>query len=89
MEASTILKIAEDALYNHFFIIDVIVSEDDSTIQAVIKHPSKGVGGQVMKSSNEIFGEEIPEPYFLAYPSHSVKVVANHMSSIVSKNRTQ
>ena len=51
MEASAILKMVEDAFYNRFFIIDVIASGDDSTMQALLKHPSKGVRGQVLKSS--------------------------------------
>ena len=42
MEASAILKMVEDAFYNRLFIIDVIVSDDDSTIGAVLKHPTKG-----------------------------------------------
>ena len=45
MDASAILKMVEDALYNRFFIIDVIVSDDDSTMQAVLKDPSKGSQG--------------------------------------------
>ena len=32
MEASAILKMVEDAFYNNFFIIDIIVSNDDSTM---------------------------------------------------------
>ena len=32
IEASTILKMVEDELYNRIFIIDVIVSDDDITI---------------------------------------------------------
>ena len=32
MEASAILKMVEYAFYNRFFIIDVIVSDDDSTM---------------------------------------------------------
>ena len=51
MEAYAILKMVEDALYNCFFIIDVIVSEDKSTMQYLLKHPSKGARGQVLKSS--------------------------------------
>ena len=43
MEASDILKMVEDALYNLFFIIYAIVSDNDSTIRAVLKHPSIGV----------------------------------------------
>ena len=42
MEASAILKIVEDAFYNRFFIVDAIVSDDDSKIKAVLKHPSEG-----------------------------------------------
>ena len=49
MEASAILKMVEDALYNLFFIIDVIVSDNDITMQAVIKHPYKDARGQVLK----------------------------------------
>ena len=49
MEASAILKMVEDALYNRLFIIDVIVSDDDSTMRAVLKHLSIGVRGQVLK----------------------------------------
>ena len=43
---------------------------------AVLKHPLKGARGQVMKSSKANLDEEIPEPFFLANPSHCVKVVA-------------
>ena len=42
MEASEILKMVEDAFYTQFFIIDIIFSNNDSTMQAVLKHPSKG-----------------------------------------------
>ena len=51
MEASDILKMVEDAVYNQLFIIDVIVNDDDSTMQAVLKYPYIGVRGQVLKSS--------------------------------------
>ena len=32
MEASDILEMVEDALYNRFFLIDVIISNDDNTM---------------------------------------------------------
>ena len=32
IEASAILKMVEDAFYNRFFIIDVIVIDDDRTV---------------------------------------------------------
>ena len=89
MEASAILKMVEYAFYNRFFIIDAIVSNDDRTMQAVLKHPSKVFRGQFLKSSKVKLDEEIPEPYFLAYPSHRVKVVDKHIFSIVNKSRAQ
>ena len=50
MEASDILKIVEDAFYNRFFIVDIIVRDDERTMQAVLKHPSIGVQGLFMKT---------------------------------------
>ena len=46
MEASAILKMVEDDFYNRFFIIDVIVSNDDSTMRVVLKYPFKVARGQ-------------------------------------------
>ena len=60
MEASAILKMVEDAFYNRFFIIDVIVSDNDSTMQAVLKHPSKGARVQVLNSSEVNLHTETP-----------------------------
>ena len=87
IEASAFLKMVEDAFYNRFFIIDVIISNDGITMLAVLKHHSKGARGQVLKSSKVKLHEYIPEPSFLAYPSHLVKVVAKQIFSIVNKNR--
>ena len=87
MEASAILKMVEDAFYYHFFIIGVIVSDDDSTMRDVLKHPSKGARGQVLKSSKVKLDTEIPKPSFLADPSHHVKVVAKHIFSVVNESR--
>ena len=42
MEASEILNMVEDAFYNSFFIIDVVVSDNESTMRDVLKHPYKG-----------------------------------------------
>ena len=61
----------EDELYNHFFIIEFIVSEYDRTIKAVLKHPYKGSRVQVLKSSKEKVDKEITEPSFLADPPPS------------------
>ena len=79
----------EDAYYNRFFIIDVIVSDDDSTMRAVLKHPSIGVRGQVIKTSKGKLDVQIPEPYFLADPSHHIKVVAKHIFYIVNDSKAQ
>ena len=87
MEASTILNMVEYAFYNRFFIIDIIVSDDDSTMRAVLKHPSKGARVHVLKSSKGKLHEDIPEPSFLADPSHRVKVVAKHIFSIVKRKQ--
>ena len=89
MEASAILNMVEDALYNRFFIIDVIASDNDSKMRAVLNHPSIGVGGQVLKTYKGKVDEEIPELYFLAYTSHRVNVVAKHIFSIVNESRAQ
>ena len=87
MEASAIFKMVEDAFYNRFFIVDIIVSDKDSTIQAVLKHPLIGVRGQVLKISKGKLYEEIPGPSFLSDPSHRVKVVPKHIFSIVNESR--
>ena len=89
MEASEILNMLEDAFYNHFFIIDVIISDNDNTMIAVLEHPYKGELGQVMKSSKGKLDEEILEPSFFADPSHHVKVLAKHIFSIVNESRYQ
>ena len=89
MEPSALLKMVEDAFYNNFCIIDVIVSDNDSTMQYVLNHTSIGVRGQVLKISQRKLDEEIPEPSFIADPSHRVKVVAKHIFSIVKESRDQ
>ena len=53
MEAGAIIKMVEDVFFHLRFIIDVIRSDDDSTIQAVLKHPERGTQGQVLKSSKD------------------------------------
>ena len=87
MEASAILKMVDYAFYNRFFIIDVIISNNDSTMRAVLKLPLIGVQGQVMKIYKGKVYEEIPGPSFIADPSHRMRVVPNHIFSIVNKSR--
>ena len=83
------MKMVEDALYNRFFIIDFIISNYGSTMQAFLKHPSKDVRVQFLKSSKGKFDDEIPEISFLPDTSHIVKVVAKHIFSIVNEIRAQ
>ena len=71
MEASEILKMVEDTLYNPFLIIDFIVINDDITMRAVLKYPSKGAQGQVLKSSKGKLDEEIP-----GHPSLQIPLIA-------------
>ena len=89
MEASAIMKVVYDAFYNSFFIIDVIVSNNDIILRASLKHPSKGARGQVLESSKGKIDEEIQEPYFLADPPHGMKAVAKNIFYIVNKSRAR
>ena len=79
----------EDAYYNRFFIIDVIFSDNDSTMRAVLKHPSIGVRGQVLKTPKGKIYVQTPEPSFLADPPHRIKVVAKHIFYIVNDSKAQ
>ena len=72
-----------------FLIIDVIVSNNESTLRSVLKHPYKGAQGQVLKSSKVKINEEISDPSFLADPSHCVKFVTKHIFYIVNKRSAQ
>ena len=62
MEDSDILKRVEDKLYNRALIVDVIVNENDSTMQAVLKNTLIFVWGQVLKTSKLKLDGEIPKP---------------------------
>ena len=84
MEATSITKMVKDAFYNIFFIIDVIVRNYNRIMLAVIKNSSKGDQGQVLNSSKGKLDEEILDPYFLAYPSHRMKVVSKYIFCIVN-----
>ena len=79
----------EDAYYNRFFIIDVTVSDNDSTMRAGLKNPIIGVRGQVLKTLKGKLDVQIPEPSFLEYPSQRIKVVAKHIFYIVNDSKAQ
>ena len=89
MEADTILKMVENAFWRCYFIVDVIVSNDYIIMQAVLKHTSRDARVQVLNSSKGNFYEEIPLPSFLADPSHHMKVVSEHINSIVKYVKSQ
>ena len=70
-------------------IFDVTISDDDSTMQYVLKHPSTGTWGQVLKTSKVKLHGEIPEMYFLADFSHRVKIVDKHIFSRVNESKSK
>ena len=76
---------AEELFYNRFFVIYVIFSDYESTMQALTKHISIDNRGQVLKSSKEKLDEEILESSFLSDPSRRVKVLANHIFPMSTK----
>ena len=88
MEDGAIMKMVEDAFRHCCFIIDATVSDNDSTMQDVIKHPPIGARGQVLKSPKGKIDEEIPVTYFLSDPSHHVEVAAKHIFFIVNNGKT-
>ena len=59
-----------------------IVSDDDSTMRALLKHPKNHKRGKL--------NPEIPEPSWLADPSHRTKVVAKYIFALATlpKNKS-
>ena len=51
IEAGAILNMVEDEFRHRCLLINIIVSVNCSTMQAVLKNPSIGARGQVLKSS--------------------------------------
>ena len=89
MEDSTILNMIEYAIYHRDFIVDVIVSDNDSKMRSFLKHPLICFQVQVLTTSKGKIDEEIPEPSILADPSHRVKVVAKHIFYIINGIKAQ
>ena len=89
MEADAIINMVEDAFHQCCFIIYFIVSDDDSKIRALLKYPSRGVWGQVLKSSKGKIDKEIPVPSLLADPSYRAKFTAKHIFYIVNDVKAQ
>ena len=84
MEAGAVHKMVDSGLHHLCFIINIIVSDDVSTIKAVRNHPSRGAQDKVIKSSKGNLNEEIPVSSSLEDPSHHVNFIfANHFFAIV------
>ena len=79
----------EDQFHHHYFIIDVKVGNDDRTMRAVLKNPSRCARGQFLKSSKIKHDEEIPVLSFLVDISHCVNVVDKHIYSITLYGKAQ
>ena len=89
MESGAIMKMVEYVFCHSYYIIDVIVRDNDSTMQDAIKNISIGSQGQVMRSSKGKLDKETPVPSFLAYPYHRVKVDAKNIFYIVKNGKAQ
>ena len=76
MESAACLEMAVNAP-KHKYVLAVIVSDDDSTMRAHLKHPH--VGEKKGKLPLHIYS-----PDFLADPSHRKKVVAKHFYALAS-----
>ena len=59
MKAGEILRIVEDEFHRHYFIIDAIVSDNESIMKYMRKQPEIGAWGQVMIPSKVKIDKEI------------------------------
>ena len=59
MEADKILRLVEYELCHRCFIIDIIVSDNESTTKSMIKHTSRVTCVQVIKIPKENIYDEI------------------------------
>ena len=84
MEASAILKLVTDAHKKRRFIVHVIISDDDSTMQAHLTHPRLKKNNKPYADSKGKLSTRIPAPMFLADPTHRVKCVAKAIYALVS-----
>ena len=69
------------------FYIDTIVRDDDITMRAVLKHSTRGAQGQVLKSSKGKLDDKIPVPSLLSDTPHCMKVVDEHIFSILNDGK--
>ena len=83
MEAEGIVQLVTEAFNTRNFIVHVIISDDDSTMRAHLKHPRLKKNNQPYADSRGRLPTEINEPSFLADPQHRVKVVAKAIFAIL------
>ena len=78
MESDAALNLYESLFYDSKkkIVLKSIVSDDDSTMRALLKHPKNHKRGKL--------NPEIPEPTWLADPSHRTKVVAKYIFNLAT-----
>ena len=78
MKSDAALNLYENLFYDSKkkFVLKSIVSDDDSTMRALLKHPKNHKRGKL--------NPEIPEPTWLADPSHRTKVVAKYIFALAT-----
>ena len=78
MESDAVLSLYESMFYDSKKRITLrsIVSNDESTMRTLLKHPGNHKEGK--------FNPEIPEPSWLVDPSHRTKVVAKYMFALAA-----
>ena len=78
MESDSALNLYESLFYDSKkkIVLKSIVSDDDSTMRALLKYPKNHKRGKL--------NPEIPEPSWLADPSHRTKVVAKYMFNLAT-----
>ena len=78
MESAGILKICERAPSKGYN-VGVIISDDDTNMRAHLKHRKS-----LLKSDKGKLASHIPEPKFLADPTHRVKTFASHIFKLAN-----
>lgn len=83
MEPDAVLSLYDNMFYDSLKKIALrsIVSDDDSTMKALLKHPSNHKRGKL--------NPEIPEPSWLADPSHRTKVVAKYIFALAMLTKSK
>ena len=80
MEPYGILHLVSTSAEERGFVADWIVSDDDSSMRAIVKHKKS----ELLSDKGKL-PPHIPEPIFKADPSHRVKVVAKYFYLLKKK----